>query len=389
MKRLLKIALIMIMCLGFFTPVLAEDNESTTIEKEFPDLEAKGSVTVNFNYKDGDTTMPVTDGEFAIWQLAKAIVVTDQPGDGGYKFEMTETIGSFAKETILDEEGQDFGDLLLAAKDAEKPSDPITKTNTTGSVTFEELECGVYLVYQITEFSDYKNINPFLVTIPYYDTDSEPTMTEDGTKYKALYDVTAEVKMELDPEIGLYNPCVADPPVKKIVEGNNAPDIEFEFYFERMDQDNPMPEGHDGYKISEDIVGTKAKAGETKEFGDITFTRPGEYYYKVYEVKEGNGEPNFTYDTKVYIYRYIVNVEGEDLVFGICEVYEEGGSEEPIMVSEEGNPDTVVFEFTNRYKKPVPPDIPFTGQYWWPMYVLIIAGAVFTGLGFYRKRLVK
>ncbi len=393
MKKALKVLTLLILCLGMFFPVAAEEGDpveepEVEITKEFPDLSKKGSITVNFKYKESeDNIIPVTDGTFAIWELAKAIVVTTEPGDGGFKFSMLSDVGSYATGYRLKEDGSDFSGLLDAAKSATKPSDLPTISNSSGTITFSDLECGVYLVFQTEGFSDYKDINPFLVTIPFYDTDDNPTLTEDEKEYKALYDVTADVKMELEPETELLNPCVADPPVTKIVDGNGAPDVEFEFYFERMEDANPMPVGHDGYVVDDNITGTTAKAGETKEFGEITFTRPGTYYYRVYEVKEGNGEPNFTYDTTVYIYGYNVIKNGENLTFDVCRVYIEGESEEPVQETEQGqSPDTVYFEFTNKYKKPAPPDIPFTGQHWWPMYVLIVSGVILTGLGIYRRK---
>ena len=378
MRRVLNIFVLLILCLGIYVPVAADSGD-----KEFPDLERENcSITVNFSYKEeGEDPIPVEDGRFAIYRLAKAIVVTEvsDEEETGFKYEMISDIGDYSAGYHLKEDGSDFEALLTAFNGLEDKPKDTELANSGGQVKFDNLPLGVYVVYQVEPFAEYKDIRPFLITIPFY-VDAETH----GDPMVAVYDVVADAKME---PIENLKPITADPPVTKKVDGTGAPDVEFEFHFERLAEDYPMPEGHDGYEIDDNTIGTKAKNGETKEFGDITFTKPGVYRYQVTEVK--GTEANFTYDDSVYVYEYEIVKNEDELAFAGCRVYKNG---DLIMETEPGvSPDEVDFggTFENSYKKQSQPEIPFTGQHWWPMYLLIASGMILTVLGIYRRRQVK
>ena len=164
------------------------------------------------------------------------------------------------------------------------------------------------------------------------------------TTYTAQWKICdpASSKDAKDPD---GNPAKHDPPVKKVVKGDtpNTTDT-FRFRFEAKGNTaglatNPMPEGTSGQTLEVSL-----KAGEEHEFGEILFTRPGEYNYVIYEVNDGLS--GYTYDTSVYTVRYVVTQNGNSLeatryfqkdgkdvtiaTFEFDNVLKESGDKEPV-----------------------------------------------------------
>ena len=177
-------------------------------------------------------------------------------------------------------------------------------------------------------------------------------------------------------------PCEIDPPLRKIVSGDTpATPAIFRFVMEAVSNtagfetaDIPMPEGAEDGRIIKDVLG-----GGEYEFGIIKYLRPGTYVYRVYEVNTGSA--GYTYDNSEYTITCVVTEENNRL--SAVTTVSNGGREV----------DGIVFD--NPYKKTdtppktppkTPPTIPKTGQLWWPVPVLLIAGLLLLCAGFARRR---
>ena len=135
----------------------------------------------------------------------------------------------------------------------------------------------------------------------------------------------------------LINPVMHNPPVLKTVKGDEPDrDETFEFKMRAVsttaNTEMPMPEGSDG-----DTKIMKVKAGTEKEFGDIVFRTPGEYYYEISEVD--TGIDGYEYDSSVYSLHYTLTVNGNSL-------------DMKLVTSKNGKEvDVARYEFVNRYSE--------------------------------------
>ena len=168
--------------------------------------------------------------------------------------------------------------------------DAQTKTDAEGKASFADLPHGLYLVVQKDPSDRYLSFDPFLVSLPYYDKETE----------RYVYDVSALPKVQK--EVNRYTPAAAEPGVLKRVVGDGAPSSQtFRMVFHRLDASFPMMEGSTGDSKTMDIAADNA----VHEFGTLTFTRAGDYYYEIYEDRS-NAAENFTYDATVYRLEYQV-----------------------------------------------------------------------------------
>lgn len=172
-----------------------------------------------------------------------------------------------------------------------------TKTDADGKASFANLPHGLYLVVQKDPSDRYLSFAPFLVSLPYYN--------KETVRY--VYDVSALPKVQK--EVNRYTPAAADPGVLKRVVGDGAPSSQtFRMVFHRLDASFPMMEGSTGDSKTMDIAADNA----VHEFGTLTFTRAGDYYYEIYEDRS-NAAENFTYDATVYRLEYQVRPAGNAL----------------------------------------------------------------------------
>ena len=163
-----------------------------------PDLTRKGSVTITLRDQKNNTT--VTGGELTLYQVAAAV-----EQDGSYRYEYTngfETCG-----VPLD----DLNDSELAQKlQASLPAAAVGTTkavDTQGSVQYNDLAAGLYLVVQTQSSANYESIAPFVLTIP---------LQQDGVW---LYDVDAS------PKVGTVTPSTPTPtPSTPTTPGTPTPD---------------------------------------------------------------------------------------------------------------------------------------------------------------------
>ena len=166
MKRLCIMVLSLILALSL-VPVQSFASEIIPSDKT-------GSITLTLKY-DGK---PIKDGSFSCIQVAD--VVSE---DADYYFRQLLGDKSILRDGLpkADDMYQSLmEDRVFYILHKE------TRTNTTGTVKFEALEPGLYLILQEKPSEGFTAVSPFLVSVPYMDTD--------GT-YK--YDVDASVKAEL------------------------------------------------------------------------------------------------------------------------------------------------------------------------------------------------
>ena len=370
-NRIARLLMGTILLLGMMILPLSAEEEET--RKEFPDLTATGSITVVLVDADGNK---LEGGELKLSKVAEVVV------DNGFRFQWIDT------EEYIDEDA----DLASMVKEAEGHINENTETAAVsiknGEVVFSDLAVGLYYIEQTELTENYKQIAPFLVSVPYY---TEEFLNEKG-EMEAIYDVTVKTKLELERTAKKVEPLITDPPVLKVVTGDDAPTSdEFQFKFTKVTENAPMPVNDDGSLVSEtdsEVIIRTYGAGSA-EFGVITFTETGSYIYLMSEVNTQRA--GYTYDTTVYWYKYVVEQNGDDLVFSNVTVRKSNASGEIVYEAETAptvkDIEANGFYFENLFKKETPPEeIPHTGQLWWPLPILIVTGIMMTGYGIYRKR---
>lgn len=179
----------------------------------------------------------------------------------------------------------------------EMDPDAAAATDAAGQAAFTDLPHGLYLVVQQAASDRYLSFAPFLVSLPAYN-------SETGS-YE--YDVSASPKVQK--EVNRYTPATGAPGVLKRVIGDGAPSSQtFTMVLHRLDESFPMVEGSTGDSKTMDI----AADNTAHEFGTLTFTHAGDYYYEIYEDRF-NAAENFTYDATVYRLEYQVRAVGNAL----------------------------------------------------------------------------
>ena len=167
MKRILGTVLVVIMLV---ISVAASD---------LPDPNQTGSICITITY-DGK---PVAGGELTLYRVGDMV---EENGD--YSFVLAK---QFAASDIRSED-------LLRPEAAEKLFKHITgkritgkteKIGTKGSITFDNLKAGLYLVVQNKAAAGYQKLNPFLVALP----------MREATGYS--YHVDARPKISLMPNL--------------------------------------------------------------------------------------------------------------------------------------------------------------------------------------------
>ncbi len=150
----------------------------TAYAHDVPDLTRRGSITVTA--RKGEQF--ISGGTLTLYRVAE---VAEE--DGNYFFR---AVGDFADcgesfDTLEDAADMALRLVSLADNAKEVSTKPI---GDDGSVTFENLELGLYLVVQYQAAPGYARLAPFLVSLPYM---------ENG-KYE--YDLKASPKPGLDQE---------------------------------------------------------------------------------------------------------------------------------------------------------------------------------------------
>lgn len=333
-RGLLALVLSMLMIFGYSGSIVF------AVEKDSVPKLPEGSYTLALSLvstnPDGSKT-GIKDADISIYQVASLSIKSDAA--------IYSATDDFASAGV-DFEGMSASESNSAAKLFAKivseknlaGSGSSGNSSETGEVNFNDLSAGIYLVMldrYDTKDGRYTEMDPFLVLVPGID------RSDNGNKW--ISNVSVSPKIAISPRDYLE----VNPPVVKKVEGNdNAKDV-FTFELAADDISNPMPVGARNGKKQVTITG----AGET-EFGTWRYTEPGTYKYLIREVPGTN--TNYKYDGRVYHLTDTISYSGSKLHLNRTVADEDGNTY--------GNDETAVFEFVNKYNKPVITIVPKTGD---------------------------
>ena len=354
----------------------------------FPSLDSKGSVSVTI--KD-DKGSPVGGGSLVFYKVAGV------KSDNGYVYDMsgTDFNGAQDQATIESLRGDDDSSKLneSLAKNLKSYADQKSLKGTEvtigadGKASFKGADgngadLGLYLVAQTNPAPGYQAIDPFLVSVPF----------KDGDTWKLDVDATPKPTVA---KPSTKSPVSYDPSLEKKVTGKNAPDATFRFSFKCLS--GPMAVNQDGLTSAGGPVVTASdnelilqiKGAGSIEVGRIDFTEPGTFTYACSEVD--TGEKNFKYDTTEYWMEITVKEEATELVISKIRLKKGGANGEKVYEGTDG--EKAVFSFTNTYNEtpgtePTKPggSLPQTGQLWWPVLVLVLAGVILIVAGSFVKK---
>lgn len=150
----------------------------TVFAHEAPDLEKDGSVRITM--RCGDTN--VGGGSLTLYRAGDV-----KEDDGNYSFALTAAFaGSGA--SLAEVSSPALGKTFAGYAKEQNISGETKKIDKNGSVSFENLKPGLYLLVQTEAAEGYNPVTPFLVSVP---------MQEDGSY---VYNVDASPKVELEKE---------------------------------------------------------------------------------------------------------------------------------------------------------------------------------------------
>jgi pilin isopeptide linkage protein len=294
------------MTIGTGRTVSAGAGADVDAEQAMEDLDPgkSSSLTICFHTSVASGEKPISGAEFSIYQVADVSVSKFSDGNTTYTLTSDFSGTTVGDKTIsfigMDADASNRAAEAFAKTAAEKslnPTAPAAMTGEDGTVTFENLPFGAYLVRETASAdmaANYTRIAPYLVLVP------EIIPSGDSSKFNSWgYSVTSEPKSQVDPK----SDAVVDISVIKIVKGEAAPDAAFCFELQAADVASPMPsDSKNGVK--ELIV---SGAGQYS-FGNIVYGTAGTYRYTCKEIN--TGLKGFTYDATTY--DITVRVTGED-----------------------------------------------------------------------------
>lgn len=165
----------------------------TAIAYEAPDLSKKGSISVTM--KANNKVVP--GGKLTLYRVGDA-----KEDDGNLSFQLTEDFEG-SKASLQDVTSASLAKTLAEYASKQKLAGKTVEIDKNGTVKFDDLRVGLYLLVQNTAASGYNKVNPFLVTIP---------MTQNG---KYVYDVDARPKVDVTkPKPDTPNTSTSNPPTK-------------------------------------------------------------------------------------------------------------------------------------------------------------------------------
>ncbi len=176
-RAVLAMSLSLIILIGAI-PVAAAENED-------PDPDRAGSISITF--KDPKTGKALGSGnKVALYKVADMII------EDGYKFAYCSAFASAGTAPAADEElNPSLAEKMAGiAKDNSVAADVSSKSiDADGKVEFNDLKVGLYLVVQTAKGTGTQayTINPFLVTIPYRESNGA-----------LVYDVNATPKVGIE-----------------------------------------------------------------------------------------------------------------------------------------------------------------------------------------------
>lgn len=193
--------------LGFLTAFLMIFAPVTAFAApEQVDFSKKGSITVNIRY-EGE---PVGGAILSLYQVAELA----QDKDGQYIYKFTDDFMDCGQTLDNLQSTELTANLAKWALDTEAEFDFLI-VDELGTVEAEELPVGLYLLVQYLEADGYKDINPFLVTLPIKDGES------------LVYDVDASPKCQIEPETSETPPPPETPEETTTEPPDTPPDVPY------------------------------------------------------------------------------------------------------------------------------------------------------------------
>ncbi|MCD8018106.1 MAG: LPXTG cell wall anchor domain-containing protein [Clostridiales bacterium] len=161
--RILPYLLALIMIFAMTVTAYAADTASL-------DFDQTGSIELTLADSDGNA---VSGGAVTLYQVA--ILYLD---DGNMVYEYADAFNGC--EITLDVEDTSLAATLAAYVEDSDISGTTASIGSGGTVSFTDLELGLYLIIQTTDSDNYETINPFVVTVP-IDNDGEWVYTVDAS----------------------------------------------------------------------------------------------------------------------------------------------------------------------------------------------------------------
>ena len=352
MKKRIIAVWILCMLFSMHGVVFAAQSEPLAAQ---PDLSKTGSITVHLNTVDEE---PVQDGSARLVLVASLL-----DGPNGVHFEQNAAFGTlpFDPVAVMDK-AETPAALAELAETNQVPA--VSAPFEQGVARFSAVAPGLYLVMQDT-IESYTRLQPALVLVP---------ELRDGVY---LYDVDCypkPVTARGDIEI----PIVAE---KKIINrGGTAPaDTTFSFVLMPEEPTQPMPKTANAQldpRTGAAVV-TRKGAG-TVNFGTLSLGKADigkTYRYTIHEVK--GSALHFSYDVSVFTVTITVSAN------------ESGEPQAAVSIADENEKSVDRVVFTNIYSPPEKPEIPRTGQLWWPVVLLAFFGLLLIILGAGRRMSAK
>ena len=193
-----------------------------------------------------------------------------------------------------------------------------------------------------------------------------------------------------DPErVGSISITFTDPETKKPVSGDNrialykVADVKAENGFKFVYVDSFVTAGEvpaTGEELNADLAEKLSKIANEKgldpdcaeqkidENGNVTFTDLKIGLYLAVQTYQGSGNEKFT------ISPFLISIPNKS-------------SDGKLVYDVDASPKVEIYKETTPppHKPPTPPRLPQTGQLWWPVMLLGIAGAVLVAFGMIRK----
>ncbi|MBQ9036146.1 MAG: Cna B-type domain-containing protein [Erysipelotrichaceae bacterium] len=286
---------------------LNEENKWTATEKDLPKYKDGKEIAYTFGEMTIDGYTPeyseMKDGVITITnthedELITVKVVKEWKGDEGYD------VRPESLEVVLKADGKEVKRATLNAEAEWK-----------------------------TEFTE----------MPKYNAGKEIVYTADETEIPVAYEKTGveEVEKYSFKITNEYKPVEYDPPVKKVLVGDEGADTSdtFTFKMEALTEGAPMPKGGESGEKTITL-----KAGEEFEFGTMYLTKPGTYKYLISEVDEG--KEGYTYSGEEYELEFVIGTEDTETSRQLTCKLTVNGEE----VDHEAQK-AYVFEFENEYRK--------------------------------------
>ena len=342
-------------CLLFSLPAFAGKTEPR-VPISGVDLQRRGSVQVLVRDSKGD---PLTGGTLHIYGVA---TVTE--ADGRQFFTMTDAFAKCGKTADDLFSDQSCAEDLSAYVEKAKPASLAKAENKSGTVTFTQLLPGAYLVVQTESVPGYESMLPFILIIPQL-IDNE-----------IIYDVTAKAK-PVEPLPPGQTEIIASKKVT-VLSGTAPKDTLFSFVLTADNAESPLPTNPNAVYDKANRSMTVSRTGEGPvDFGPLKFTAAevGKMYeYTIREVK--GTAARYTYDTAVYhLTIRVLSADGGKSIIVTNILTDANGK----SVSEA--------VFRNTYDGgETPPEIPRTGQLWWPVLLMLPAGLLLAALGVFFLR---